>query len=227
MNEYVSAGYYVVNEISRPKEVSEILPDKLLTISNCFAPVVRQIIQLRWDDYEDVREAVAEEATKFGILPIQVPDLVRWAKEQDNDNYVVYTNVETPLELRTRFMNKPETHVVGLGLHADLLSSFKSQLDKDVNKGLGLVELIEQERPLTEGGSCLGYEPLGFCGTSFHSWLCHYAPDEAFRLFGTRTNKLGLIDEFKDALRVNEHLLQTGCEPAIWEPWLIVDYAAR
>jgi hypothetical protein len=39
-------------------------------------------------------------------------------------------------------------------------------------------------------------------------------------------NHLELIDELNAARQVNEYLLETGAEQAIWEPWLILDYAS-
>jgi hypothetical protein len=183
-----------------------------------------EIIQLQWDEYDKVQEAIAEEATEFGIPETQIAELVRWAKAQHNDNYLVYSNVEPALELLNRFVTDSMARVLGVALHESLLESFQSQLSKDVNKGLGLVELVNERQPPADGGRTVGFEPLGFEGTKFHSWLCHYAPAEAYERFGIRPNHLGLIDTLEDARRVNDYLLQTGAEPAIWEPWLVIDY---
>jgi hypothetical protein len=224
MNEYVSGGYYVLKTIPRPSGVSEVLPDTLLTLSSCFTTVVTDIVQLQWDRFENVSEAIAEEAKEFGIPKTKIPELVNWAKAQHNSNYRVYSGVEPALDLLDRFITDRTTHVVGIGLHRNLLESFESQLTKDVNKGFGLVELVNEGRSLAEGGNALGYEPLGFEATKFHSWLCHSAPDEMYKLFGIRPNQLGLIEKLNDARQANEYLLETGAEPAIWEPWLLLDY---
>jgi hypothetical protein len=227
MNDYVSGGYYVLNAIPRPSDLSDILPNHLLTMSNCFTNIVREIIQLQWDKYDNVSEAIADEARDFGIPQSQISELVSWAKAQHNTNYLVYSEVEPALELRLRFITCPSTHVVGIALHKSLLDSFESQLAKDINRGIGLVELVNERRPPAEGGTGLGFEPLGFEATKFHSWLCHYAPDEAYKRFGIRPNHLGLIDRLEDARQVNDYLLETGAEPAIWEPWLLLDYAPK
>jgi len=227
INNYISGGYYVVKTIPRPRDLSDILPSTLLTISNCFTTVVEDVIRLQWDNYEDVKEAIADEARAFGIEQSQIPDLVVWAKAQHNRNYLVYTEVEAPLELLGRFLADASARVVGIGLHPSLLEAFDGQLTKDINKGLGLEELVHENRSLAEGGHPLGFEPLGFEGTKFHSWLCHHAPDEAYKRFGIRPNQLGLIDSLEDARRVNDRLVGTGAEPAIWEPWLLVDYSSK
>jgi hypothetical protein len=227
MNDYISGGYYVLKAIPRPSGVSEILPDKVLTLSDCFTAVLTNIIQLQWDKYENVRDTIAEEATEFGIPEGKIPELVSWAKAQRNTNYHVYSDPEPALELLDRFIAGQAVHVVGIALHTSLLDSFESQLTKDVNKGLGLVELVNEGRPPAEGGKALGFEPLGFEATKFHSWLCHYAPDEVYKRLGIRPNQHGLIQKLDDARRVNEYLVQTGAEPAIWEPWLLLDYAPK
>lgn len=223
-SEYMSGGYYIVKTVVRPADLSNLLPAELLTISACFTDVMRDIVQLQWDRYEDVSESIAEESSAFGIHTSQIADLVSWAKSQNNPNYIVFTDVQPALELHGRFVRSPAAHVIGIGLHTSLLASFENQLTKDVNKGFGLAELVTEKHQLAEGGSQLGFEPIGFEGTNFHSWLCHYAPDEVNTRFGIRPNRLGLIDKFEDARRVNEFLLETGAEPAIWEPWLLVDY---
>jgi hypothetical protein len=74
MNEYVSGGYYVIKAIPRPSGVSEVLPDTLLTLSNCFTTVLTDIVQLQWDKFESVSEAIAEEASEFGIPEAKIPD---------------------------------------------------------------------------------------------------------------------------------------------------------
>jgi hypothetical protein len=56
MNDYISGGYYVVKAIPRPSDLSDILPNDLLTMSRCFTAVMQDVIQLQWDIYENVRD---------------------------------------------------------------------------------------------------------------------------------------------------------------------------
>ena len=82
----------------------------------------------------------------------------------------MYPEVEPALDLLGQFITDRTTRVVRIGLHKSLLESFNSQLTKDVNNGLGLVELVNERRSPVEGGSALGFEPLGLEATKFHSW---------------------------------------------------------
>lgn len=222
--EYLSGGYYVVKAVARPADLSNLLPEQLLTMSSCFTGIVSDIVRLQWDDYANVREAIADEAREFGIPKVKIPDLITWAKAQHNTNYLVYSEVQPAMELRRRFVGDASTHVLGIGLHESLHNSFESQLGKDANRGFSLLELVNEKRPPAAGGRALGFEPLGFYGTSFHSWLCHYAPDKVHKRFGICPNDLGLIDTLDEARKVTDFLVETGAEPAIWEPWLLLDY---
>lgn len=113
--------------------------------------------------------------------------------------------------------------LVGIGLHASLLSWVNEQLDRDINHGYGLVERVEQGLPLSPG-NVLGFEPLGFEATSFHSWLCNYFPDCVKNDLNIEPSANGLLADFADAVKVTEYIRNNDCEPAIWLPWLIVQY---
>jgi hypothetical protein len=227
MDDYVSGGYYVLKSIPRPSDLSNTLPEKLLTLSDCFTNVVTDIIQLQWDNYDNVRAFIADEAREFGIPNSRIPELVSWAKAQHNTNYTVYSDLGPALDLRDRFINDPSTHVIGIGLHTSLLDSFSAQLSKDCNRGLGLAELVNERRPPAPDGNEIGFEPVGFEATKFHSWLCNITPEEIYENSGIRPNRLGLIETFDQARTVNDYLLRTGAEPAIWEPWLLIDYPRK
>jgi len=113
--------------------------------------------------------------------------------------------------------------VVGIGLHNSLIGSFKSQLEKEANRGLGLLERIDRQDRLASGGVTLGYEPLGFSAMHFHSWLCNCSPEEIGEKLGVRINENGLLSSLADGLRTTD-LVREGGESAIREPWLVVRY---
>ncbi len=117
--------------------------------------------------------------------------------------------------------------VVGIGLHSSLLTSFKGQVEKESNKGLGLLERIERNEPFAGGGVTLGYEPLGFDAMHFHSWLCNFSPEEIGKKLGIRMNENGLLSSLADGIRTTDFVRQHGAEMAIWEPWLVASYSTQ
>ena len=60
---------------------------------------------------------------------------------------------------------------------------------------------------------------------SFHSWICSYFPESVGdKELNIKPAANGFISDFADALKITEHIRKVGGEPAIWLPWLIVQY---
>ena len=136
--EYVSGGYFVVQTIVRPEGLSETLPRNLLTMSNCFTDVMRDIVRLKWDNYEDVGEGIAEEAASFCIDQSRIPELVTWAKSQRSPNCTVFSEVKLALEVKERFISDSAVAMIRIGLHTSLLKTFDDQLSQNIWTGADL-----------------------------------------------------------------------------------------
>jgi hypothetical protein len=224
ISDYISGGYYLVQRTPLPKNISELLPDKVLTVSDCFAKVAPDLWAVDWEDWTE--QDRADEAAAFGISAQVVADLVLWfSVETGSDHPNAFSSLALAREFYRRFVTVDQPLIVGIGLHKTLLSSFHEQLSKDSNRGYGLVERVLRYQPIADGGRFLGYEPLGYEATHFHTWLCHHAPDEAHARFKTLPNENGLISTLEEAIQVTRYLTDTGAEPAIWEPWLVTEYA--
>lgn len=223
---FISGGYFLTKRVARPQDVTDFAPDSIVTLSNCFTEIAPGTWADKAYNYEDNDRAA--EASKFGIPRDDVPNLVDEFTKAVESNHI--TNLFPTLTIAEEFYRCCADEAVvllGIGLDASRVLSFKAQLDDDVNRGYGLIERVDANVPVASGGEVLGYEPLGFCGTAFHSWLCHNAPADADKRFGIRPNRAGFIDSFSDAVRVTENLKATGAEPAIWEPWLVVQYGGH
>lgn len=200
------------------------MPASIMTLSSCFHETGPGDWALDGYNYADAERA--DEAAKFGIPAAVVPELVRLFSREQNS---FATNAFVSLSIAKTFYraceNRETVALVGIGLHPSLLTSVYAQQDKDVNRGYGLLERLELKAPLAPG-EVLGYEPLGYDGMHFHSWLCHDAPKIAWEELKISTNQHGFLGTLDDAKSVTEHLIATGAEPAIWEPWLVVQYRA-
>lgn len=224
-SEHISGGYFISKLIQRPKGAFWLLPETFLTASDCFADIAPDLWAVDWESYTPTE--VAEEAAKFGIPAHLTGELVEWVSAQMVGGLHPNAFLSLPMarEFVRRFVVENGVQIIGIGLHTSLLPSFYGQLEKDINRGYGLVDRIDRKDLLADGGNLLGYEPLGYEAVHFHTWLCHYAPDEAEKLFGVRPNENGLISKLQDAIQITENLVSTGAEPAIWEPWLLVNYS--
>jgi hypothetical protein len=224
-DDYIGGGYFLVKLVPRPPELGEPLPQTILTLSNCFTEIAPDDWTVGGYKYEDSERA--SEAKKFGIPAEVVPELVKLMTQETGTLLPrAFPNLSVGMEFYRCCAAKLEFALVGIGLHRSLTTSFHQQLDKDINGGYGLVERVDLDQPLAKGGRPLGYEPLGFEGTHFHSWLCHSMPKEASERLGLLPNRDGFIDTLDDAVRITEHMVATGAEPAIWEPWLVARYGA-
>jgi hypothetical protein len=225
-DKFICGGYFLVKQIPRPKDVSDFLPGTLLTLSDCFAEIGPDDWAVSAYNYDDAERAA--EAAKFGIAPAAVPGLVDlFTAEIGLQHSNAFPNLAVAQAFYRECTNSNEVALLGIGLEPALLASAYAQKNDDVNSGYGLLERLELQTPLDAKGKPLGFEPLGFEATKFHSWLCHNAAPEAFETFGVRPNSLGFIDSLDDALRINQHLKSSGAEPGIWEPWLVVRYSTR
>jgi hypothetical protein len=227
VSEYISGGYMVVKLTRRPKKLSTLGPDFFLTISNCIGETAPDLWAVNWEKWT-LKDRLRKSAA-FDIDPDRVDELVEFAARAiPPDEYPnAFSELDHAVHFRQRFVRASDTFVVGIGLHTSLLASFAAQLEKDVNRGYGMIERLRKRSPLAAGGVSYGYEPLGFEACHFHSWLCNSLPEEVAAVLAIRPNANGLISEFEDAIRATEYIRRpgTGAEPVIWEPWLVVAYS--
>lgn len=224
LSAFICGGYFLCKRILRPAEITDLVPNSLLTLSTCFTDIAPDGWAVQGYSYGD--EERAAEAARFGIPSHVVPELVTSFTRVISEHYLhnAFPSLSVAQEFYRRCADQNLIALLGIGLESSLVTSLRSQLSDDVNNGYCLIERIDANVPLEQGGSVLGYEPLGFEATKFHSWLCHNAPAEVYQQFGIRPNDLGFIDSLDDAVRVTRNMKATGAATAIWEPWLVVQY---
>ena len=224
LSAFISGGYFLAKRVSRPREFTDLMPDTFIRLSDCFTDIAPDTWADKAYNYDEGERSA--EAAKFGIPAFAVPALVTEFTKAVALTHLTnsFPTLAIAREFHRRCTDKTLVVLLGIGLEPSLVASLRSQLHDDVNHGYGLIERIDAQDPLSSSGSVLGYEPLGFEAMKFHSWLCHNAPVGAYERFGTRPNRAGFIGSFADAVHVTEHLKATGAEPAIWEPWLVVQY---
>jgi len=221
---FICGGYFLSKRIPRPRDVSDPVPDSIITVSECFTDIAPNIWADQGYNYDDKERAA--EALKFGIPSAAVPALVNLFTRAVEAHHLhnAFPTLSVAQEFYRHCPDKKLVALLGIGLEPSLVPSLHAQLPDDPNRGYSLVERVDAKLRLELGGEVLGYEPLGFEATKFHSWLCHNAPADVYDQFGIRPNSFGFIDSFDDAVRVTRNLKETGAETAIWEPWLIVQY---
>ena len=203
----------------RPEYLSPRVAQTFVTLSSCLTRVAPDLWTVDWENYS--QQEREEEAAKFEIPPSAITELVEWTSPRMGFPFG-FSSLEDAQGFR-RLSSDASLIVVGIGLHDSLIGSFKSQIEKESNKGLGLLERLERRETLRSSGVELGFEPLGFDAMCFHSWLCNYTPEEIEEPLAVRINENGLFGSLADGIRVTNFVREHG-EQAIWEPWLIAEY---
>lgn len=220
---HICGGYYLVKKIKRPQDVSDPAPLSFITLSSCFSETAPDDWAHAGYNYTEAERA--NEALNFGIAASNVPEVVSlFTQEQGALPPNAFASLSTAEAFYRQCENQETVALVGIGLHPSLLPSLYAQRENEVNHGYGLLERVEMKVPLAPGREVLGYEPLGYDGMHFHSWLCHNAPKAAWEKLKIGPNQHGFINTLEDAISVTEDLTATGAERAMWEPWLVVQY---
>lgn len=175
-HEFISGGYYLASAARLPDAFSTLLPETLISISPCVAEVgPRCSWESDWGSRalkraraEAAGECYVPQGQQETLSPIDsaikqtaLPGYVKLHGEPPQvmpfgfSSFVVasayYEQFGLPMQL------------LGIVLHATLLSSLEVQLGEDVNRGYGLVERV-----------------------GFHSWLCSCLPEVVSEVLSVR-----------------------------------------
>lgn len=91
----------------------------------------------------------------------------------------------------------------------------------------GLLEAVEMNETLMQGGNILGYEPLtAERGQIGCSWLCNSLERHIAETTTIRPGPTGFVESLPDAIHCCEVFEDPdlGAEPGPWFPWLITQY---
>ncbi len=94
----------------------------------------------------------------------------------------------------------------------------------------GIAGRIKQGISVDPSGTPLGYDVVSYSYSDFaHSWLCSGLEHDMHKLFGIRTNALGLLDSFADAKQINDWIAEDEgqgrrAEPEAYDFWLLLSY---
>ena len=237
--EYISAGFLVTREVDRPSHVSaKLLPDRLVSASGCIAPFAPDIWCIEWT--QATQEMRIAGARAFELESQALNKIIAWATARF-DKSIRWPNIiidyDTANELVNRFLgNLPNVKVLELCLHRSMTSDFCQEAEPQPqmpgfapNGRQGVHEVILEDKPPTNGGCILGFEPLVFNYTLSCSWLCNSLETQIEQALKIKPNKFGFIDSFDEALKCVEYISRddVGAEPGLWLPWLVIDHTER
>ena len=226
-DKFILGGYYIVIPVDRPEWMDKgLVPEKIITISDCICDVVPGIWGLNWVKN---REKQIERFKKIlSISDSEFTDLENWVTNKFDDGSFGWQNgfsrIETAKEFRERYMLRvKESYILAIGLSEKDVDFFLNDQIPQGKMGETIVYSILKKKSVLEPKNVLGFDILGYDLSIFHSYLCNGLEKVYYNEFGISPNKNGFFDVYEDAAKLANYTLDghIGAEPALWQPWLV------
>jgi hypothetical protein len=226
-----SGGYFFVGAAARPAYAgSKVLPELLWTPTSCICELYPEYWAFSWCNppQEEIDSAISH----LGLNPSDFQPLQEWVEQQFEVGGVGFPGVllrhEVALEFAAKFLRAgPEIKLIGIGLPEAYVEEFLSEAEPGPGEGPpGVYQAVESRGSLAEGGVPLGFEPLGYDYGGFHSFICNSLEADYSEELNLTINENARFSEFAACELAVQYtrLDSTGAEPALWQPWLVVEY---
>jgi hypothetical protein len=220
----ISAGIYVARILERPEGLgSDLLPEKLLTLSSCLTEMFPGWWAFRWASCTEA--ARTEAITKLGLPASSLPSLIERVTELFDADLLrwpcVWASVDAARAAVAEFqLDESRFALLELGVPEDVVPVLLEELRPGPSRAAsGFVRALEAKQAVENFGVSLGWELLGAEESSFHSWLCNGLQDDAFSKLGVRPGNFGLLPAEHEARAVIELIdAGLGAEPVPWFP---------
>jgi len=223
----VAAGYIVTRRVQRPAYMdASLLPPDLLSASECIGDMFPSFWALSWSSIS--KEDRITSAAKFGVVAEELPRLIEHVTlALDHSEFgwchfwlSPYAACATVKEFVPSYS---DLVLLGLGLPRDFVDGLLNEVEGKAPSGV--CKMLRSGKPLSPGGTSLGWEPLGYeCGSAFHSWLCNGLEKKAWKNLGIRPAPNGFLAKEDEARAVARLAEEWNAEPVPWLPFQIVEY---
>lgn len=223
----IAVGYLLIRPVSRPPWSSEVLPDRILSVSRCICPQFPGAYALEWSSLSDEGRAngfdamgLAQSRRKKAMESVTASfgESIGW-------NGVFLEQTAARQAARDFFGSDEDVYLVGLGLRrrdCDLLCETGYPESES-----GYCTMARRRHRLAEGGEVIGYEPCNAeLGSPGCSWLCNGLEADLPEQLGIAVNSRGLISALDDCVRLCAMIDsdKIGAEPGPWLSWGMVVY---
>lgn len=203
LDEYVSAGYFLILKGKRPHWLDEpagLVLDEILSLECAFC----EKLHVGWGWTPGNFQA----ALDFGIPEVHWEDFRNWCGASDRHDIEVWSMFRSTDAVR-RFIAQfiPEDKrdglvIVGAGVHEENVSEWEGKpFDSE-----GVELRIPKRLPMEPGGEFLGFDVSSYAHHNFdHTWFSHGHHHGVFQDLGIRPGPLGLIQTREDAIRARQY----------------------
>jgi hypothetical protein len=232
LSDYIAGGYFVVKYAHNGLQRSDLLPERLISLSECICQKLNIVWGWNIENYDH-----KEQAFNFGIPTDKVEAFCEWCAGKDPG--ALYS-LDIAREFIAEFLaDTSDVVLVGIAMYKDMVEGFLAANKQKVyfaNEGIdkefihGVNYVLSEGNRLPTDSNPLGFEVVGYSYNDLgHSWLCSSLDKDMHELFSIRPNQYGLIDSYEDAKKVYDWIAEdemrgTRSEPEPYYPWLIVQY---
>jgi hypothetical protein len=227
----ISGGYLFVGAAPRPPYAgSRVLPASLWTPTSCICELYPEYWAFSW--CKPPQDQIDSALRQLGLNHADLGRLQEWVGQQFERGGVGFPGIflrhEIALGFAAEFLRAgPEIKLLGIGLPEAYLDEFLSEAQPGPGEAApGIYQAVRSRTPIAEGGMSLGFEPLGYEHGGFHSFICNSLEKDYAEKLSLTINEYGRFGDLAACERAVEYtrLDSTGAEPALWQPWLVVEY---
>ncbi|MEM7343944.1 MAG: hypothetical protein AAF485_06850 [Chloroflexota bacterium] len=206
-----------------------LLPRQFWTVSSCICELYPDSWIFSWsvDSGENYQQILQLDDNKF-------KNLQNWADDVMEKDKFGWPNIFLDITTAREFYNQYLTHLPNIKLLSiGLADSYVTEFIRENKPGPGMGEggvykKLLQREPVEVNGISRGFEILGDeLGGQFHSFVCNSLETVYKKELNISLNPNGLIERYEEAIEATDYtrLDDVGAEPALWQPWLISEYA--
>lgn len=213
LNEYVSAGYYLIRLSKRADYMPpELMPDQILSASSIICEHFPASWAIEWASAN--AEERSQKSAAFGISQNDLPRVIEWATGSKEFGWpsAFYTLAGARKSRKQFIPNARDVVSIGLGLHRSNVEEFLNDARPSPPKpgyspqgATGIFECISSGKRIAGGGDFAGFELLAtMFGMLADSWLHHGLERNCAEKLSITPNRHGLIGSWEEAVRCTQ-----------------------
>lgn len=213
LNDYYNFGYVLVRLSDRASHMNaDILPDKILSASNCICDLYPNIY------FNDLYEIKNDEKINY------IKDKISEGKFLS----LSFIDLNSIRDFKQKFYNDIQDQnlkIISLNIHKDNLEEI---IKEDRDYFWSKLELLDKKIPVDKTGEILGFEILGYeySAESCHSYICNGLENDYKKQFGFQLNSNGFINSIIEAKKLSNYTCEDELgEPVYWMPMLIIEHS--
>lgn len=224
---FIFGGYFIVIPTSRSDFMDkELVPEKIVSISQCICDVVPGIWGLSW--VKDREKDIDRIMDVFEMSYAEFLKLEEWVTEKFDEGKYGWQHGFSELNFAKEFAEifltrVKEYWIFSIGLSQSEVKLFLEEEAPQGNIGNTLIYNMLCKGKLLDMSNLMGFDILGYDMGGFHSYLCNGLEKDLKEKFNITPNKYGLYDNYELLLKGAEYIStdEVGAEPALWQPWAI------